>query len=183
MRVRDHIALSTAGAALLSRRLGRGVVSVWAGGVLIDVDHYVWFCLRERRVNPVSAVRYFNGGHTPQHAATRGLHSPLALLAVLVLGARRPQLLAVALGMAVHVAMDRFHEARMDQARAAALRRDDLTCQGCGTRGPRGGNAPGATAVAAAVVRPQNLISLCRPLPRAPRTSVDRIGTRGASFR
>ena len=161
MRVRDHIVLSTAGAALLSRRLGRGVVSVWAGAVLIDVDHYVWFCLRERRLNPVSAVRYFNGADTPQHAATRGLHSPLALLAVLVLGARRPQLLAVAMGMGVHIALDRFHEARMDQARAAALRRDDLTCQGCGTRGPRVETHLERQPWLLPSYGPQNLVSLC----------------------
>ena len=167
MRVRDHIALSTAGAALLSRRLGRGAVSVWAGAVLIDVDHYVWFCLRERRSNPVSAVRYFNGAHTPQHAATRGLHSPLALLAVLLLGARRPQLLAVALGMGLHVALDRFHEARMDQARTAALRRDDLTCQGCGTRGPQVGTHLERQPWLLPSYSSQNLISLCPPCHRA----------------
>jgi hypothetical protein len=161
MRVRDHIALSTAGAALLSGRLGRGAVSVWAGAVLIDVDHYVWFCLRERRLNPVSAVRYFSGAHTPQHAATRGLHSPLALLAVLLLAARRPQLLAVALGMGLHVALDRFHEARMDQARAAALRRDDLTCQVCGVRGPQVGTHLEWQPWLLPSYGPQNLISLC----------------------
>ena len=70
MRVRDHIALSTAGSALLSRWFGRGVISIWAGAVLIDVDHYVWFCLRERRLNPMSAVRYFNGAYTPPRAAS-----------------------------------------------------------------------------------------------------------------
>jgi hypothetical protein len=167
MRVRDHIALSTAGAALLSRRLGRGVVSVWAGAVLIDVDHYVWFCLRERRLNPVSAVRYFNAAHPPQHAATRALHSPLALLAVLLLGARRPHLLAVSLGMGLHVALDRLHEARMDRARTAALRRDDLTCQECGTQGPQVGAHLQRQPWLLPSYRSQNLISLCPPCHRA----------------
>jgi hypothetical protein len=167
MRVRDHIVLSTAGAALLSRRLGRGVLSVWAGAVLIDVDHYVWFCLREHRLNPVSAVRYFNGADTPQHTATRGLHSPLALLAVLLLGARRPQLLAVALGMGLHVTLDRFHETRMNQARTAALRRDDLTCQGCGTRGPQVGTHLERQPWLLPSYSSRNLTSLCPPCHRA----------------
>jgi hypothetical protein len=167
MRVRDHIALSTAGSALLSRRLGRGVISVWVGAVLIDVDHYVWFCLRERRLNPVSAVRYFNGAHTPQHAATRGLHSPLALLAVLLLGARRPQLLAVALGMGLHVALDRFHETRMNQARAVALERDDLTCRVCGVRGPQVGTHLERQPWLLPSYNSQNLISLCPGCHRA----------------
>jgi len=167
MRVRDHIALSTAGSALLSPCLGRGVVTVWAGAVLIDVDHYVWFCLRERRLNPVSAVRYFNGAHAPQHAATRGLHSPLALLAVLLLGARRPQLLGVALGMGAHVTLDKFHEARMNEARAAALARDDITCQECGTRGPRVGTHLQRQPWLLPSYSSQNLISLCPACHRA----------------
>jgi len=167
MRVRDHIALSTAGAALLSRRLGPGVVSVWAGAVLIDVDHYVWFCLRKRGLNPASAVRYFNGAHVPQRAATRGLHSLPALLAVLLLGARRPQLLAVGLGMGAHVALDRFHETRMNRARAAALQRDDLTCQGCGTRGPHVGTHLERQPWLLPSYGAQNLVSLCPPCHRA----------------
>jgi hypothetical protein len=167
MRVRDHIALSTAGAAMLSPWLGRAVLNLWAGAVLIDVDHYVWFCLRERRLNPVSAVRYFNGAPTPQHAATRGLHSPLALLAVLLLGARRPQLLAVALGMGAHVTLDKLHEARMNQARAAALARDHLTCQECGTRGPQVGTHLQRQPWLLPSYSSQNLISLCPPCHRA----------------
>jgi hypothetical protein len=167
MRVRDHLVLSTAGAALLRRRLGNGVLSVWAGAVLIDVDHYVWFCLRERRWNPVSAVRFFNGAHVPQKPATRGLHSPLALLTVLMLGARRPQLLAVAMGMGVHIALDRFHETRMDQARAAALERDDLTCQVCGVRGPQVETHLERQPLLLPSYSARNLTSVCPPCHRA----------------
>jgi hypothetical protein len=152
---------------MLSPWLGRAVLNLWAGAVLIDVDHYVWFCLRERRLNPVSAVRYFNGAPTPQHAATRGLHSPLALLAVLLLGARRPQLLAVALGMGAHVTLDKLHEARMNQARAAALARDHLTCQECGTRGPQVGTHLQRQPWLLPSYSSQNLISLCPPCHRA----------------
>ncbi len=137
MRVRDHIVLSTAGAALLSRWAGRGALGFWAGGVLIDADHYVWFALRRQRLNPLAAVRFFNEPHPPQHAATRVLHSPVALLAVFLLGGRHRQLLPVALGMGLHVALDEHHEARMSKARAAALRRDAFSCQACGERRPR----------------------------------------------
>ena len=40
MRVRDHIALSTAGAVLVLPRLRGGALGLWAGSVLIDTDHY-----------------------------------------------------------------------------------------------------------------------------------------------
>jgi len=137
LRVRDHIVLSTAGAALLSPWAGRDVLSFWAGSVLIDADHYVWFALRQQCLNPLAAVRFFNEPHPPQHAATRVLHSPVVLLAVLLLGSRHRQLLPVALGMGLHVALDEHHEARMSKARAAALRRDGFSCQACGAREPR----------------------------------------------
>jgi hypothetical protein len=163
VRVRDHIALSTAGAALLRPWAGRSVLGLWAGSVLIDVDHYVWFCLRQRRLNLPAAVRFFNAAHPSQHSATRFLHTPAALLTVLLAGARWRPLLPVALGMAGHVALDAYHKARTDQARAAALERDQFCCQACGTRSAQ---------VSAHVQRQpwlvpsygtHNLISLCGP--------------------
>ena len=48
MRVRDHIALSTAGAVLARPWLDSGALGLWAGGVMVDVDHYAWFCVRRR---------------------------------------------------------------------------------------------------------------------------------------
>jgi hypothetical protein len=136
MRVRDHIALSTAGAALLGPWVGRGVLGLWAGSVLIDADHYVWFCLRRRRLNPLAAVRFFNEARPPQRSATRVLHSRAALIAAFLLGARRRGLLPVALGMCLHVVLDAHHEVRMRKARVAALERDEFACQACGTRAP-----------------------------------------------
>jgi hypothetical protein len=165
MRVRDHIALSGTGAALLHRRLDRGALGFWAGGVLVDVDHYLWFGLREHRWNPLAAMRFFNEAHPPQHAATRALHNPMAPLALVLLAGRRPALLGAALGMVVHLALDACHDARMDAARSVALRRDAFSCQACGRQ------------AADAHVRhqpwllpsykPQNLVSLCGPCHEA----------------
>jgi hypothetical protein len=116
--------------------VGRGALGVWAGGVLIDGDHYLWFCLRRRSLNPLAAMRFFNEANPPQHLSTRVLHSPAALVAFLLLGARRRRLLPIAVGMGMHVAADAHHEARLDAARAAALERDDFSCQTCAQRGP-----------------------------------------------
>lgn len=137
MRVRDHVVLSTAGAALLYPWFGRGVLGAWAASILIDADHYLWFCLRQRRVDPLAAVRFFNEAQPPQHPATRLFHTPVALSIVLLLSTRRRALLPAALGMALHVAMDAYHEARMNEVRTAALERDEFTCQACGTQEPR----------------------------------------------
>jgi 5-methylcytosine-specific restriction endonuclease McrA len=73
----------------------------------------------------------------------------------------------VALGIGLHVALDKRHVARMNQARSAALARDGYSCQACGTAGSR---------VIAHVrwqprllpsYRAQNLISLCDPCHEA----------------
>ncbi|TMB89221.1 MAG: hypothetical protein E6J45_10450 [Chloroflexi bacterium] len=134
MRVRDHVVLSTAGAALASPWAGRRVLASWAGGVLIDADHFLWFCVRERSLNPLAAIRLFNEAEAPSHSATRLLHSPVALLLAFLLGTRRPLATYVALGMAVHVAIDAGHRARLNVARSTALRRDGHVCRSCGAR-------------------------------------------------
>lgn len=163
MRVRDHILISTVGAALTAPFLGRGALSLWAGGVLIDTDHYVWFCLRHRRLSPKAAVDFFNQADPPQHQATRALHAPLALLLVALLGLRQRRLLPVVLGMGLHVALDVYHVAQMDRARSAALTRDGYSCQACGTADPyvtaHVQRQPGLLPS----YRIQNLISLCGP--------------------
>jgi hypothetical protein len=137
MRVRDHIALSTTAAALLAPRLGRRVLAPWAASIAIDLDHYLWFCLRHRRLNPLAAIRIFNQSEPPQHVATRFLHQPLVLLAMALFSARRRGPRAAIIGMASHVALDVYNERRVGHVRRAALERDDYTCQGCARRGPR----------------------------------------------
>jgi len=120
---------------LVTPCIGPGAIGLWAGGVLIDTDHYLWFCVCHRRLSPLAAVREFNQAHAPQHPATRFLHSPRTLLAVALLAALRPRLRPLATGMTLHVALDSYHEARMGLARAHAMERDDSSCQGCGAQG------------------------------------------------
>jgi hypothetical protein len=134
MRVRDHLAVSTLSAALLAPWSGRAMAGLWAGSVLIDADHYVWFCLSHHTVSTRRALRFFDEAHPPQHAGTRALHTPVALAVAGGLALRRPRLRPAVLGMGLHVGLDLVHERRMDGARTAALRRDGFVCQACGTR-------------------------------------------------
>jgi len=161
MRVRDHLALSAAGAALLRPWLGSRVLGLLAGGVLIDIDHYAWFCLRHRCLNPVTAVRYFTAAAPQHHAGTRALHSPVAIAAICAAARRRPALLSVAAGMAVHAVLDSRHEARMRAARTAALRRDRFTCQACGSTAVDVGAHLQHQPWLLPSYASQNLISLC----------------------
>jgi 5-methylcytosine-specific restriction endonuclease McrA len=161
VRVRDHIALSTAVAGLTAPYLGRGVLRLWAGSVLVDADHYVWFCVRRRHLSPLAAMRFFNQAHPPQHRSTRLFHNPVALAALLLSGAHRRGLLLVALGMSLHVALDARHEARMDEARAAALERDDFCCRACGARAPALDTHIWRQPWLLPSYGPENVISLC----------------------
>ena len=161
MRVRDHILISTAGAVLAAPFIGHGALSLWAGSVFIDADHYVWFCLQERRFSPLAAARFFNQADPPHNSATRAFHAPAALLFVLLLGLRQRRLLPVALGMGFHVALDAHHLAHMDRARSAALARDEYSCQVCGTATPPVGAHVWRQPGLLPSYRAQNLISLC----------------------
>jgi hypothetical protein len=163
VRVRDHVLISAAGALLAAPFVGRDALSFWAGGVLIDADHYVWFCLRQRRLSPAAAVDFFNEADPPQHPGTRALHSPAAVLGLLLLGLRQRRLLPVALGMALHVALDTHHVAQMDRARTAALARDECSCQECGTAVPPVAAHVWRQPSLLPSYRTQNLISLCGP--------------------
>jgi hypothetical protein len=161
VRVRDHLALSTAGAVLVSPWARSRALGLWAGSVLIDADHYVWFCLHHRLLNPAAAVRYFHQAHAAQHSATRVLHTRGALLGAFVLALCRPGLLAVAAGMGLHVALDAHHEARMNVARLIALQRDGSCCRGCGARGPGVGTHLERQPWLFPSYGPENLVSLC----------------------
>src|SRR5215469_1551742 len=135
MRVRDHMLLSTVGAALLYPWFGRRVAAGWAGSVLIDVDHYLWFVANEKRLDPVAAVQFFNESQPPPATNVRWFHSPVALGIVGALSLKSRALRPVFLGMAAHVALDTYHDARMERVRKQVLRRDSYTCQECGARG------------------------------------------------
>lgn len=133
--MRDHVALSTAGAAVLAPLLGWQVLPAWAASILIDVDHYLWFLARRRRLSPRAAIRLFNQPDPPGQWATRSLHHPAALLAVGLVAARLRRLRPLALGMGFHVALDTYHRRQLRAGREEALRRAGHSCQRCGHQG------------------------------------------------
>jgi hypothetical protein len=161
VRVRDHFLISTASAALAAPFVGRRALGLWVGSVLIDADHYAWYCLKKRRLSPLAAAQFFNQADPPQHSATRALHAPPVLSVALLLALRRRQLLPVVLGMGLHVALDAQHQAHMDRARSAALARDSYSCQRCGTATPPVAAHVWRQPKLLPSYRTQNLISLC----------------------
>jgi hypothetical protein len=104
----------------------------WAASLLIDIDHYAWFVINRRRLDPLAAVRFFNQAEPPEGAKVRFLHGPIVIGAIALLGTRWRSLYPVAAGMAAHAAIDAFNDGRLKGARLAALRRDGFRCQECG---------------------------------------------------
>jgi hypothetical protein len=131
MRVRDHVLLSSGAAALLYPCLGGNVALPWAASIFIDVDHYLWFLVQHRRVNPVTAVHLFNDANAPKNPATRPFHHPATLSLLLLLGRRQPTAMLVLCGMTFHAALDTYHRARMANSQTVALNRDHYICQVC----------------------------------------------------
>jgi hypothetical protein len=135
VRVRDHIAFASGAAALLYPRFGASVTVPWAASILIDVDHYLWFLARHRRLNPVLALRLYNGPHAPHHRSTRVFHHPTVTLLLFLLGRRHRAAVLPLWGIVFHVSLDVYHRARIARVKAAVLSRDDRTCQVCGAHG------------------------------------------------
>lgn len=110
------------------------MLAAWAASIFIDVDHYLWFAVRNRRLDPVAAVRSFNSAQAPQNAETRLLHHPVFLLGLAAASTFAPVLRMPLLGMGFHVGLDTYHRARTRDAQAAARARDGSTCRVCGSR-------------------------------------------------
>ena len=173
MRVRDHILLTTAGAALAAPGLRRSAVGLWAGGVLLDVDHYLWFLVHHGYADPRAAMTFFGGAHPPRTPETRILHHPLALITVMALAGRRRRLRPLAAGIGLHIGLDVQHEARMNRARAAALARDRFCCQTCGAHASRVDTHLFRQPWLLPSYSPSNLVSLCPACHESAHTSAE----------
>jgi hypothetical protein len=132
VRVQDHLVLSSIAAAALYPVLGRKVVVPWAASLLIDVDHYAWYTLSRRTLNPIEAVRYFNQAQPEQHAGTRRLHSPDVLGALWLGGQLWKPLRLVFYGFLFHMSVDYAHSKWSAKARRLTLERDQGVCRRCG---------------------------------------------------
>jgi hypothetical protein len=71
MRLRTHILTSALLAIALYPRTPRKAALLLAGGVLLDVDHYLLYALRSGNWNPLSALRYDRWRNQPIAANDR----------------------------------------------------------------------------------------------------------------
>jgi hypothetical protein len=141
MRFRAHLLAAAAVGALAYPRSPARAALVAAGGVLIDIDHYILYALRSGDWSLAGALGYEARRHTaqrrgdtrPRYGSLRSIaHQPLLTLPVAwLLALAWPALRPLALGLSVHLALD-LHLPRF---RRAVWRRAGGRCERCGLPG------------------------------------------------
>lgn len=116
MHFRTHLIASALTGLVLYPRSPHRAALVAAGGVLIDLDHYVLYALRSGDWNLMGALGYdrrrhrrFRPGDTrPRYGSLRSIvHRPLITLPLLwLICLFRPALWPFAIGMMLHLALD-----------------------------------------------------------------------------
>ncbi len=145
MRLRTHIFTSALLGTTLYPRAPRKAALLLAGGVLLDIDHYLIYAHRSGNWNPLSALRYDRWRNKPIVAGDRRrrygslrsiLHAPLFTIPLVwLLGWRWPMLRPLAIGVTLHLALD-TSPLRMDWR---VWRRAGGRCERCGRAGLKRG--------------------------------------------
>ncbi len=139
MRLRTHVLSSLLAGVALYPRAPRRVALLVAGGVGLDIDHYLIYALRSGNWNPLSAWRYDGWRHRARAASdTRRRYGPLrsafhhaGVTLPIVWGLQLvwPVLRPLALGVTLHLALD-LPFLRLDWR---VWRRAAGHCERCGT--------------------------------------------------
>lgn len=134
MRIQEHIKLSTAAAVVALPWLKEDTWIPFITSLGIDVDHFLWYAVTHRTLDPRSAVAYFGQADPPQLAQQRLLHHPLLLGTLFFLAIRlRSRLLALILaGLLYHVSLDLIHNTCMSHLKTSLSEQADHTCPACG---------------------------------------------------
>ncbi|GHO92282.1 hypothetical protein KSF_023300 [Reticulibacter mediterranei] len=133
MRVREHLLLSTAAAAVAAPWLKKDTWIPFASSILIDVDHYLWYVISHRTLSLRDALTFFNQADPPQTASMKFMHQPLFLGLLLFLAARfRSRLLFLILaGLLFHVSLDAIHITQMSRLKRTLSEEAASVCGEC----------------------------------------------------
>lgn len=125
MLPKQHAAYGAVAALAAAPWLGRGSLAVWAGSVLIDVDHFLWYIIHRQDLSLPRAYRFFRAardGEAHLESDARPLHGPYTVTLFLLLAWRWPAFRPWCGGILVHSFLDAYAEHRLDGFLPLALR-------------------------------------------------------------
>ncbi|MCL4466713.1 MAG: hypothetical protein M1389_11945 [Chloroflexi bacterium] len=112
----DHVKYSTIAALGLAPLLKRRILSFWAGAVLIDVDHYLWYIAQFRDFSLIRAWAYLRVRHSRRDKVKLEprpvilLHTFEVLLPLAFVAVRSGWGKAMLGGMLFHIALDSYKD-------------------------------------------------------------------------
>ncbi|MCX8035638.1 MAG: metal-dependent hydrolase [Candidatus Sumerlaeia bacterium] len=107
MKPSRHVKISAVVSLALAPWAGWKALLVFAGGILPDLDRYLWYAVRFRTLKLDEAVARFQGRERIQGGA-RLLHSLEALAILSAAGYACRPMAWLTLGVALHVVLDLF---------------------------------------------------------------------------
>jgi hypothetical protein len=112
-----HAAYGAVASLLAAPWLRQRALALWAGSVVIDVDHYLWYAVNLHDLSLPNAYRYFRrvrDGETVRDGDARPLHGPINLGWMALLAWRWPAFRPVFYGIALHSLLDAYAEHRLN---------------------------------------------------------------------
>ncbi|MBI2657432.1 hypothetical protein HYX08_01925 [Candidatus Woesearchaeota archaeon] len=114
MKPLAHFIASLALAALLYPVLGWKAMLIFAGGVLIDIDHYLWYVYKYRKIGFFKAYRFFSKNTDARDFSNfEGIlllfHTVEFLLVSVVLSFYSRLALAFTAGLILHYGLDTIY--------------------------------------------------------------------------
>ena len=93
-------------ALILFPFIGFASLLVFVGGFLIDVDHYVYYLLRYKKVNPLDAYRFYLSNREGFPQVLHIFHTYEILLVIFILALFSEVVAIIVLGILLHIGMD-----------------------------------------------------------------------------
>ena len=117
MLPKHHAAYGAVAALVAAPWLGGRSLALWAGSILIDVDHYLWYVEHRHDLSLPRAYRFFRAaraGDAHLESDARPLHGPYVAALFLLLAWRWPAFRPWCGGILVHSLLDAYAEHRLD---------------------------------------------------------------------
>ena len=110
MYIREHAIISTLCGVGLYPFFGKEIIIPWAVSVFLDIDHYLWYCIRFRKFSIQGAMNFFEKRLDKSTLCVFHLIEVWLLLGVLSLFSR--WLMLIFIGMTFHLILDIYGDMR-----------------------------------------------------------------------